>query len=82
MKFKKPENPDLNPVEWIKVSVQENATIYHEVTIGVPRGLTDDEVMDFLHEDRNLDKLYKEENRTIEWLDLVDFNWSREGKNE
>jgi hypothetical protein len=75
-----PDNPDVRPVEWIRVTVCEHARIYHEVTIGVPRGLSDDEVTEFLLEDRNQERIFKEENRTIEYLGTEDFDWLREGK--
>ena len=78
MKF--PDNSELSPVEWIRVTVCEDARIYHETTIGVPRGLSDDELDDFLLEDSNQKRIFKEGNRTIEYLDTVDFDWFREGK--
>jgi hypothetical protein len=76
-----PENSELSPVEWIRVSVCEDATVYHDVTIGVPRGLSDDQVTDLLLEDRNQERIYREENRTIEITGHgYDFDWLREGK--
>lgn len=75
-----PDNSELPPVEWIRVSVCEDARIYHATTIGVPRGLSDDEVTEFLLEDRNQEKLYREENQTIEYLETEDFEWLREGE--
>ena len=75
-----PENSKLSPVEWIRVTVVEDATVYHDATIGVPRGLPDDEVTDFLLTDRCQEQLYKDENRTIEYHHTSDFDWLREGK--
>jgi len=75
-----PDNSKSSPVEWIRVTVCEDTRIYHETTIGVPRGLSDDEVTEFLLEDRNQERIFKEENRTIEYLDTLDFDWLREGK--
>jgi hypothetical protein len=79
MKMKFSENPELSPVEWIRVSAVEDATINHDVTIGVPRGLSDEEVIDFLYEERIQRRIYKEENRTVESLGDLDFDWEREG---
>jgi hypothetical protein len=74
-----PDKSELSPVEWIKVSVCEDATVYHDATIGVPSGLSDEEVYDFLHQDLIQNRIFKEENRTIGYDELNHFDWFREG---
>jgi hypothetical protein len=36
MKMKFSENPELSPVEWIRVSAVEDATINHDVPLEFP----------------------------------------------
>ena len=74
-----PDKSEVSPVEWITVTVREDATIYHDATIGVPSGLSDEEVFDFLHQDLIQNRIYEEENRTIEYGRTTDFDWFREG---
>lgn len=69
--------------KYIKVTIDEDATIYHEGTVPVPSHLSDDEIDDYIWDNDVLEKwIWKEENKRISYGDSLNLEWFRSGEIE